>query len=428
MRKLPVNIYLIFLATKPFTFDSSTGNTNLPAPGLFNFGQKTTAESTAVKSPPASTFTFGKTEQPAANTASFMFGKTTSTQEAPKVDAPFSFNTPSTNKPSATSPLQPPSAAASAFSFGKPEKQKETATFAFGNTSANTNQATGNIFNFGNTNTNPSQASAVAPRRSDTAPTVPFQFAGSTSTLQPSAPQKSFSFGQSTTSKPGEPFNFGAAAAGNANSSISSQPPAFGTAKPTSGFGAVSSSVPFGSTTATSKPSTATASPFQFGGSGTGSSTQTSAGSNPSAGIFSFGRTGATSSSATPFGATSTQPTAPPAFGSTATGRAVGSSQPNTGFNFTASANTTVPGVFQFGGPSPPSNQPAAAPAMQGPASTFSFGSAVANAPAFGATVPPTIGQPGAPPGGNMFSIGSSGSNANTKGRTFRTATRRRPK
>ena len=101
-------------------------------------------------------------------------------------------------------------------------------------------------------------------------------------------------------------------------------------------------------------------------------------------------------------------------------GSALGAgSQSSTGFNFTANANTSVPGVFQFGASSTPANPP-------GASSTFSFGTAIANAPSFG-TIPPA-GQPGAPPGGNMFSIGTSGSSANTKGRTIRTATRRRPK
>merc|ERR1711981_994963 len=110
-------------------------------------------------------------------------------------------------------------------------------------------------------------------------------------------------------------------------------------------------------------------------------------------------------SSSAPFGAASPQQNAPPAFGTnnTTAGASAGPSQSNTGFNFASSANTAVPGVFQFGGAASSSQQ------TPTPAASFSFGNAIANAPTFGATSP--IGQPPATPGGNMFSIGSSGSN-----------------
>lgn len=147
--------------------------------------------------------------------------------------------------------------------------------------------------------------------------------------------------------------------------------------------------------------------------------TQATAAGASASSMFSFGNSGA-STAPTPFG-TSQQPSAAPTFGSStpSVGSSNANAQPTTGFNFAANANTAVPGVFQFGAASPPSNP-------QAPASSFSFGSAISNAPGFGSPAP-SIGQPAASPGG-MFSIGASGNNANTKGRTFRTATRRRPK
>jgi hypothetical protein len=339
----------------------------------------------------------------------------TSPQDAPKVDSPFSFNATNNSKPTTTAPV-PTSTAPSLFSFGKTEsKPKESAAFSFGNPTPNSSQNTGGIFNFENDNSNPTQVSAGAPSRSDTAPTAPFQFPGST--LPSGAPQNSFSFGHSGASSTSEQFKFGGTT-GSTNNASTSQPTPFGATKPT-GFAAANPSAPFGSTTASSKP--VSANPFQFGASNT-SSTQSAASGSAGGGIFSFGSSGPNSSSA-PFGAASPPQNAPPAFGAnnTAAGNSVGPSQSNTGFNFATTANAAVPGVFQFGGGPPPSNQQAPAPAA-----SYSFGNAITNAPTFGATSP--IGQPPATPGGNMFSIGSSGNNANTKGRTIRTATRRRPK
>ena len=411
---------ILILGTKPFTFDSSAGKSNLGTSSMFTFGQKDPPDSTSMKSTPSSTFTFGKAEAPEGNTSLFTFGKTTSTQEAPKADAPFSFNAPNTNKSSTTSPLQTLSSTSSPFSFVNQEnKTKESAPFSFGSGNANANKPSGGIFNFGGTNTtNTNQGMGTAPKRADTAPTAPFQFSASTS-LQPSVPQKSFSFGTSTTSNPLDPFKFGTPSGGGTSTNLSNQP-GFAAAKPTPAFGAASSTSPFGSTIATSKPATATASLFQFGQSGSNPSSQPNAGSNSNAGIFSFG-SGGTSSSTTPFGSSSQQ--AAPAFGSTNTGSAAGNTSSSTGFNFAANANTTVPGVFQFGTASPQGNQPGAANPPG-----FSFGPALANAPGFPSTSSLAMGQPGAPPGTNMFSIGSSGTSANTKGRTFRTATRRRQK
>ena len=393
---------------------------------MFTFGQSID-DSTAAKPAAAATspFSFGTAGQAGANKSTFTFNKTPSTQTGTKMDAPFSFSSASSNKTNPTPTLQPESPMSSSpFAFGKTEnKQSENATFSFVKPSSNANLPQGNIFQFAtNQASNSSQGTAAAPRRADTAP---FQFGAtaSTSTLQPSVPQKSFSFGPSTTSNSSEPFKFDTSTGGS--TSGTAQPaPIFGSVKPTSTFGAASSTSPFGAVPSVTKPATATPNLFQFSpSSGTGPRTQLTGGNSGTAGVFKFGNTGsgAAATATSPFGATLAPQNAPPAFGSTTAGSAPGvGSQSTPGFNFTTNANTAVPGVFQFGASSPPAANPAAA------GSAFSFGSTIANAPSFG-TIPP-VAQQGAPPGGNMFSIGTSGSSTNTKGRTIRTATRRRPK
>ena len=410
------------VGTKPFSFEAASSNTAAtPSSGLFAFGKKSNNDNVTIKPASPATFSFGgKTDPPPANPAStFTFGKTAPSQEPPKADAPFSFSATSNKPANTSSTLVPQSTASGMFSFGGTEsKPKESNIFSFGNSASNSTQATGGIFSFGgSTASSQVQGSTAAPKQPDVAPAAPFQFSGSTS-LPPSAPQKAFSFGQTGSSNTSEPFKFGGTTSGSSNTS-GSQATSFGAAKPST-FGAPSTT-PFGSTSAAPKPASATPSLFQFGQSSSTNTNnpQPSATGSAGSGIFSFGG-GSTTSTANPFAAPS-QP-APPAFNATSpASNPGGSSQPNTGFNFAANANTAVPGVFAFGASS--SSQQAPPPAS----SSFSFGGAIANAPTFGATSP-TMGQPAAPQAGNMFSIGSSGNSANKPGRTFRTATRRRPK
>ena len=409
-----------------FSFDSapnktiknkelSIGNTTSASSGLFSFGQTSAPDGGTLKQPTSSVFSFGKSEKVQATPPQFGFGNLPVPQEVPKKDAPFSFSVATTKAP--TAPQVPQTSVSSTFSFGSDSnKSKEGGVFSFGNPTSTNKQPSGGIFSFGNTKANDSsQASTNVPARPDSAQSAPFQFSGST--LQPSAPQKTFAFGQNNTS---EPFKFNGPTAGSSDTPKAKATP-FGATLPTA-FGVASPSATF-ATSPVQNSASSTSGLFQFGGSGSSTLKQPGASSNAGAGVFSFGNSGASNTTA-PFGATSPRQNTPSPFGNnsaTGTGATATATQPSSGFNFAANANTAVPGVFQFGAAAP-SNNPAPA------ASSFSFGNALANAPTLGSSNVPSMAQTGGTPGGNMFSIGTSSNNASMRGRTIRTAARRRPK
>ena len=410
-----------------FSFDSapnktiknkelSTGNTTPASSGLFGFGQTSAPDGGTLKQPTSPVFSFGKSDKVQATSPQFGFGNLPVPQEVPKKDAPFSFSVATTKAPTAAQ-VPPTSSASSTFSFGSDSnKPKESGVFSFGNPASTNKQPSGGIFSFGNTKANDSsQVSTNVPARPDSAQSAPFQFSGSTS--QPSAPQKTFAFGQSNTS---EPFKFNSPTAGSSDTPKAKATP-FGATLPTA-FGVASPSATF-ATSPVQNSASSTSGLFQFGGSGSSNLKQPVAPSNAGAGVFSFGNSGASNTTA-PFGATSPRQNTSSPFGNnsaTGAGATATATQPSSGFNFAANANTAVPGVFQFGAAAP-SNNPAPA------ASSFSFGNALANAPSLGSSNVPSMGQTGGTPGGNMFSIGTSSNNASMRGRTIRTAARRRPK
>merc|ERR1712226_330417 len=152
-----------------------------------------------MKRPAASIFSFGQSEQAKKTVSPFSFGNSEASKQTNKTDGALSFST-TLNTP-ATSSMPPPSTTPSIFSFSdsNPSKVKAGGIFSFGqSTSSSTASSTGIFGNVAGTDS--SSKSAIAPRRADTAPTTPFQFSGSA--IPSSGPQKSFSFGQSSTSQP----------------------------------------------------------------------------------------------------------------------------------------------------------------------------------------------------------------------------------